>query len=383
MATLGVCVRPLLRGRRGQSPTGAAAVPARDEAKDPFADAKANLRDTVKWLATTFAALAAVVVGSGPLSGLGALEIPSLKFGFAVGALLIGFLCICRALYVTLRILRPASVYRSDLLIESLPRELTEEGRELAFVRAMIDARARDLLPRNYQNLAKLSEASNRIDTQLLTIPSPPVTVQDKIDFANGLRSRKMIDDAVIGLLPLALYLSLQQRLTQAIRPLFILGIVALISLAIYGIAVHSDAPKQPGSAVVVLNDIKPADKVQDSELPILKSVLFNTGKAVVSMDGVKAVQAARDAMRDRPDTVLLVLAHTDTVGGPKVNKSLAHQRAAAVVALLQGTGGISASRIYIAELPKLNTPEVTQPEQPNTLNRSVELKLVVLKNAK
>ncbi|KPD14770.1 hypothetical protein ADM96_37570 [Burkholderia sp. ST111] len=383
MATFGVGVRRLLRGRRGQPPSVAAAVPASDAAKDPFADAKANLRDTVKWLATTFAALAAVVVGSGPLSGLGALEMPSLKFGFAVVALLIGFFCICRALYETLRILRPEPVYRSDLLGESGPPEPTEEARELAVVRATINAHARDLLPRNYPNLAKLTEASKQVDAQLATIPNPPVTGEDKINLAKGLSSRKRIDDAVIELLPLALYLLLQQRLTRSIRPLFILGIAALISLAIYGIAVHSDAPKQPGSAVVVLNDIKPADKVQDSKLPILESVLFNTGKAVVSMDGIKAVQAARDAMRDHPDAVLLVLAHTDTVAGPKVNESLAHQRAEAVLVLLEGTGGVSISRVYVAELPKLDLPEVTQPEQPNALNRSVELKLVMLRNAK
>lgn len=383
MATPGAGVRPLLRGRRGQPPPVAPAAASGDAAKDPFADAKANLRDTVKWLATTFAALAAVVVGSAPLSGLGALERPSCQFIFAVLALLVGFFCICRALYVTLHILRPEPVYRSDLLAKSSPSQPTEEARELADLCNEIDAHARDLLPRNYPSLASLADASIQVDKLLETIPKPPVTHQDKTNLAKGLSLRKMIDDTVIGLLPLALYLRLQRRLARSIRPLFFLGIVALISLAIYGIAVHADAPKQPESAVVVFNENTPPDKVQDAKLPVLKSVLFNTGKAVVGKDGIKAVQAARDAMHDHPDTVLLVLAHTDTVGGPKVNESLAHQRAAAVLALLEGTGGISASRIYVAELPKLDTPEVTHPERASVVNRSVELKLVVLTPAK
>jgi flagellar motor protein MotB len=382
MATTGVSVQPLLRGRRGQAPSVAAAVPANDAAKDPFAEAKANIRDTVKWLATTFAALAAVVVGSAPLSGLGALERPSLQFSIAVATLLIGFVCICCALYVTLRILRPEPVYRSDLLAGSNAKASMQDARDLDAVRKTIDAHARDLLPGNYSTLAQLAAASTRIDLQLRNIPKPPVTAEQKFALAKGLRSRKLIDDTVIGLLPLALYLRLQRRLTQSIPPLFILGVTALISLAIYGIAAHVDAPKPPGGGAVVFNDVKPAGAVQDAKLPILASVLFDTGKAVVSMDGIKAVQAARDAMRDRPDTVLLVLAHTDTVGGAKLNASLAHQRAAAVLALLTGTGGMAVSRVYVAELPKLDTPKVTPPEQPNALNRSVELRLVMLKAA-
>jgi outer membrane protein OmpA-like peptidoglycan-associated protein len=383
VATLSVGVRPLLRVRKEARAAAAPVVPPSDAAKDPFSDAKANLRDTVKWLATTFAALAAVVVGSAPLAGLGALEITSLKFGSAILALLAGFLCICRALYVTLRILRPEPVYRSELLVEIADAKRVEEEDELRFLRSSIDAHARDLLPRNYPTLGDLAKASKQVDTQLADIPRPPVAIQDKVNLANGLKSRKSIDDAVISLLPLALYLRLQHRLDESIRPLFILGIAALMSLVLYGIAVHSDAPKQPGTAVVVLNDLKEPDKLQHSKLPVLGSVLFDTGKAIVSMSGVKAVEAARDALRDRPEAVLLVLAHTDTVAGRKVNESLAHRRAAAVVLLLTGTGGISPSRVYVAELPKLDLPEVTHPEQANELNRSVEMKLAVLNNAR
>lgn len=381
MATSGSGFRPMRRDRRSVPVTGGQEKTG-DAAKD-FTEAKSTLRDTVKWLAASFAALAAVVVGSAPLSGLGTLSIPSPKFGYAVAALLIGFFCICRGLYITLHILRPVLIYRSDLLIEPDAPELTEEARELGRVRAMINTQARDLLPRNYKDLAGLSKASKKVDTILEGLSKKTsMTSQEKRDLAIGLGRRKMIDDEVIGLLPLALYLTLHERLARSTRPLLILGVVALVSLAIYGITVQGDGPKQAASPTLVINDIRLSAKARDAVLPALPAVLFDTGKAVVSASGIRAVQRARDAMRDQPDTLLLVLAHTDTVGGRKVNAWLARRRAETVVALLKGTGGISAGRIYVAELPKLDTPEVTLPEQSSIANRSVELKLVALPKA-
>lgn len=42
-----------------------AAVP-----RDPHAAARANIRDTVKWLIAAFAGMAAAIVGGSPLTGL-------------------------------------------------------------------------------------------------------------------------------------------------------------------------------------------------------------------------------------------------------------------------------------------------------------------------
>ena len=58
-----------------------------DARADPYATAKANLRDTVKWLAAALASVAAIAIGSSPLTSLGSLQPTDARFQLAVAAL--------------------------------------------------------------------------------------------------------------------------------------------------------------------------------------------------------------------------------------------------------------------------------------------------------
>lgn len=92
--------------------------------KVDFKTAQTNLRDTVKWLATTFSALAAFVVAGASVNGLGGLSAASFAFWAAALFLLAGFSAICWALYLTLHVLRPMLAYRSNLLVPSTAEEV-------------------------------------------------------------------------------------------------------------------------------------------------------------------------------------------------------------------------------------------------------------------
>jgi outer membrane protein OmpA-like peptidoglycan-associated protein len=350
------------------------------DGKDPFADAKANLRDTVKWLAATFAALAAVVIGTSPLSGLGELEICSAQFLIASVALLVGFGCICCALYVTLRILRPEAIYRSDLL-RPLPEKAGDPNdRELADIRHIIDEHATDILPYGYGALAELAAATATTKGQLDELYLRPKSYETTAEIRKGESLRREIDVAVDNLLGLGLYLRLQVRLQDAIPWLFGFGISALLALGIFGIAAHEKKnevkPDSTRSQNIVIN----SEPVTASpKYPALLPILFDTGKAALSEQSYRSIEVVREQLRAHPEAALLLVAHTDTVASDAINTPLAHLRALAVLSVLRGVGGIPAGRIFTTELPKSDLPVLTPLETASTVNRSVELKLIKL----
>lgn len=346
------------------------------DAQDPFADAKSNLRDTVKWLAATFAALAAVVVGTSPLSGLGALEIDSGRFWIATLALLLGFGFICCALFVTLRILRPEVIYRSDLL-RALPQEPTDfNDRELAHIQGIIDHHAADVLPHGYETRADVATAKATVKRKLDELYVQVRSDETAAAIGIGETRRREIDVALDGLLPLALYLRLQSRLENAIPWLFGFGIAALLALGIFGIAAHEEKAK-PDATKLQYIVASSGSEVVPPKYPVLSPILFETGKADLSEQSYRAIEAAREQLRTHPEAALLLVAHTDTVASDAINGPLARLRALAVMTVLRGVGGIPAGRVFAAELPKADLPVLTPRETASMVNRSVELKLV------
>jgi hypothetical protein len=246
---------------------------AADPPKPDFAAAAATLRETVKWLAAAFAALAAVVVGSGPISGLGGMP-PGAERHWAVVYLVVGFVCICAALWITLRILRPEAMYRSYLIDPERPGSPKDaDERERLRLREAVDAHAKDVLPHNYPTLDKLAGALADVEEKLgkaRELPDPQAREQA---LAKGASTRDKLLASASRLLPLAIYLRLQQRLQRSLLPLFLLGIVALLSLAAYGIATHREKPDKP---VVINNHITcPCDPVKPPGLPELDPVLL------------------------------------------------------------------------------------------------------------
>jgi hypothetical protein len=83
-------------------------------AGDPFSNAKANIRDTVKWLATTLAALAAAVVAGASITGISALT--GWRLVLAIGGGGGGLICIFVAIGIALRLLTSEAYYFSELV---------------------------------------------------------------------------------------------------------------------------------------------------------------------------------------------------------------------------------------------------------------------------
>lgn len=112
-----------------------------DSAPKPSADVygaqKANIRDTAKWMATAYAAVAAVIVAGAPFSGLSALT--GQKLGIAVVFGLIALASVLVAISDILTFLIGDYAFISDL-----PKD----------VRDFIDEHAADVLPPPFANAA-------------------------------------------------------------------------------------------------------------------------------------------------------------------------------------------------------------------------------------
>lgn len=77
-----------------------------------------------------------------------------------------------------------------------------------------------------------------------------------------------------------------------------------------------------------------------------LYGILFDTNKADIKPDSVPALQEIAKLMKSDPKLRLLVVGHTDTVGGFDSNRDLSQRRAKSVVASLVGEYGADGSRL-------------------------------------
>lgn len=353
-----------------------------DTARPDFSSAATTLRDTVKWLAAAFAATAALVIGSSPLSGLGKIAPFSGRWLLAIALLVIGFLLICWALWRALRILKPDAMYRSGLLGTHDDLLSPAERDELKAVREHIDAHGADLLPPNYPTLGQLAANLAQIETQLDQLQGNPSSIADPVlraqEILKGKNARAKNWAAVAKVLPLAQYLRVQQRFEKEQVWMAVLSGLALLMLL--GFAVASTAPDKKVDPVDhVINIQNHCGSACDGkppapELPRLPAVLFETNLAIVSKEGLASIQLARDALKDNPRTLLLLQAHTDTMASRRHNDRLAHQRALAVLDLLSSQGGIAPERLMVSYLPETALPRVTPDQTPEQANRSVQL---------
>jgi outer membrane protein OmpA-like peptidoglycan-associated protein len=362
-------------------------------AGDPYATNKANLRDTIKWLAGIFAALAAVVIAGTPISGLGApaLGIPRSIIG--VVALLVCFTCICTALVIMLRLLRSDVLYPSDI-DPSVDLSTREGAEELRRVRVDIQAHRQDFIP-DYADmrdfLARLDAAKSSATTlgqrwtQLAADPKadPTVVAKARADYDTQFQQIQQFRAAQHDILAYAVYQRFYSRLRRATPRLLILGVGALVALMVFSFAVQASKKddKAPTIIVVPLSNTpaitSPAPPPAVSEKSDVGSVYFATGRADVSKAGLAAIERARNVLLAKADTALLLIARTDTVGGTHINVNLARNRADAVRKLLIQPGGIAASRVFLAEVPKSDFPDLTADQQESEPNRTVSMYLI------
>jgi outer membrane protein OmpA-like peptidoglycan-associated protein len=358
---------------------------------DPYAASKTNLRETIKWLASIFAGLAAVVIAGTPISGLGSRSLSLTRVTIGAFAVLIGFAAICAAVVQMLRLLRADLLYPSDI-DPQVDVSQREESGEIIRIRADLEAHSKDLVPdygslQEFHRRLKLAETAARNAQQVYQDalnerpPDPAVTAQAKADYDSQIREFQLFRDLQARILYYAAYQRFYMRLKRATPWLFALGILALLALVIFTLAVQG--PKEDKApAVTVIPIIERSGGEGPAPFPphearALGVVLFDTDKFELLPQGIDVVQRARDVLLAEPETSVLLIARTDTVGPDAHNIRLARQRADAVKSMLLGAGGIPATRIYAAELAKSDLPTLTKNQVENAANRSVSLYLV------
>nr|WP_284507926.1 OmpA family protein [Caballeronia sp. GACF4] len=181
-----------------------------------------------------------------------------------------------------------------------------------------------------------------------------------------------------------AAYTRLRGRVVDGCNRALGLGFAALVAIGVFSWAVGQKKEVKvdpPVTQVFVIatpvSNPPPPPSPPVAALPALNPILFETGKAVLSAEGMTELAKSRDYLRGHRDTCVLVLAYTDTRGSRAVNKALAARRAQAVRGALIAEGGISAARIFVAELPETDLPALTGRAVDSQSNRSVQLLLM------
>jgi hypothetical protein len=199
-------------------------------ADDPFGAAKANLRDTIKWLAAAFAGAGGIAIGSSPLTSLGALSPNEPRLWAAVAALAVALVCFAQGVAIVL-----------DLLIGDV--FFLEEARDDNALMALVDERRRDLLPPTYLSLTAILDARRTAADEIWNLratPTAPAYVAAKARY-----------DALAPILArLTSLLHLERfrgRVAAARKPLF--GFACAGALALAAFAWTANPPKPAAAA--------------------------------------------------------------------------------------------------------------------------------------
>ncbi|MDX8521142.1 hypothetical protein [Mesorhizobium dulcispinae] len=185
-------------------------------AADPYATAKANLRDTIKWLATTLAALGAAVVAGASISGLATLEGQKLILASACGAA--GLIAILIAIGIMVNLLTSSVFYFSQLA------DLTDP------VTSEINSQARDILPPQTPTIADLIAFQESAVTDMrATRPGDDL-------YQSAYKRYLAANDAIARVNNLAQFLFLRNRFRGKTLILFGLTVFIIFSLGGYSL---------------------------------------------------------------------------------------------------------------------------------------------------
>lgn len=218
-----------------------AAVP-----RDPHAAARANIRDTVKWLIAAFAGMAAAIVGGSPLTGLGT-PMPDWRLGLAAISGVIGLLLVGRGIAVAIRILVTPPFFLADIA----------DNKELL---AVINAHADDLLPPEYKDFTGFAaERRKAIAALRSTAIADPRNTEDDRKRKSAIRANAQasLDSNGIWadrLISFAYFETLRRQFKGAARQLFVVAFAAALAFALFAWAANpgkDDA--KPGPATVII----------------------------------------------------------------------------------------------------------------------------------
>jgi hypothetical protein len=197
---------------------------------DRFATAKANLRDTVKWLSTLFSALAAAALGGASLVGLASVHGESLRYALWGGGIGIG--CLFVAAGLALWLLASESFHISE--IEQHSRLLKHLNRYASDILPPEYPDVQDFVARRTAAIAKLRELPTRSDDP------------KRLDAQQYLQA---IDEPLTLLVSLAHFEYMRLRFNCMLPFLAVFAVGALLGLGVY--AVYAGTAKEGKSASI------------------------------------------------------------------------------------------------------------------------------------
>jgi len=346
------------------------------DASDPYATAKANLRDNVKTLATILAGVAGVVLAGAPFSGLGSLDPWTSRFNGAVAGLAVAAFSLFIAWRWLIFTLRPdvnyAGVLRdnfTDADVDSL-RVDRREKREIRYLRREFHAHRAELLP---ERIASVEALEKYVSDEWDALVAKGATA----DKSNWERYYNNLDNIAYW----ATFIRLQYRVRQGINVGQWFGVIGIVGLFAFAWAAN---PKKDDAGKQVLIHVDacascPAPRPPDAPISRSHRIEFETNEATLTGPAFTVLRAVAADLRAQPGAGILLLAHTDTVASDRINRALAARRAEAVYSALIGQGGIAANRVFMSALPKMDLPVLTDREIARPENRSVELLIVNL----
>jgi outer membrane protein OmpA-like peptidoglycan-associated protein len=356
---------------------------------DIYATAKANLRDNVKTLVGIFGGIAGLLLAGTPFTGYGSLDPASAdhRWWIATIGLVAAVALVGLSILLLLRLLQPDLVYQSALRQQvDLARYGRVDRDEIEALRREFERQRGELLPDGTQWVDGLETQADQAYAQwlealdLLGAPGAPADLKTLID---GRRQvYEGLQDSLEAVNNWAAYTRLRYRIVKGCNRAFVRGFLALLAIGMFSWAVGQKKEDKKDAPVAQIFVVQPPAALPPSPptaLPAVNPILFKTGQAVLSTEGMAELAKARDYLRGHPDTAVLAFAYTDTRGGGAVNRALAARRAQVVRSALIAEGGIAASRIFVAELPETDLPIFTGRAVDSHSNRSVQLMLLAL----
>ncbi len=357
---------------------------------DRYAVNKANIRDTIKWLAGILGSLAAVVIAGTPVSGLGPLY-GTPRFLPAAATLLLGFSCICACLVITLRLLRSDVLYFSDINPATDPKK-RDNPSEVEWIRKDIEAHQVDLFPTE-PNMGALIEKSRDMaakqmayekawkELQLAVPPNDTEITRAKFRFDAQATTVASYSNINAEVLAYATYRRFYRRLARATPWLIGLGVAALVFLMGFSVATQTKK-EEPKPTIVVaplataLMPTSPAS-TPDARAYVPSGVVQFSAGTTLSASGAGVVESVRRTMMANPSTVVFLAAPPQDSADATEAARLARGREDAVSALLTAQGGVAKSRIFTADLAMMASQSAASATQAQSANQSVNLYLV------
>ena len=349
-----------------------------DSFADPYATARASLRENVKTMATMMAGAAAAILAGSPFSGIGSLEIGSYRLWLAVAGLAVVAVCLFLGWRELTFTLRPDVTYLEVLrstFAEQQIRDLnlpSAEQAELVKLKEDFQRHRRSLLPTGFDQYEDLEK---HLEDEWVRISNLPA--KDEVAEKKYAEYDRNFED--IGYW--ATFTRLSQRVKSGLRRMQTYGAVSLAALLVFAWAANPPKANQDRPIAVHVAACASCPVQAPPAPPRFKAVAvrFQMNDSALDEAAYAALNDVAVVLRLHPELGALLLAHTDMVAGERVNKPLAARRANAVRAALTGQGGVANSRVFSAELPLSDLPVLTGPGVAKDANRAVEVLLVEL----